>query len=77
MTVPVPATSAEIAAIRRRYLWMATSVFFLDLAITLVFTTSSGAWDNAWRSIGIGVALLLVVNWLYDRYLFEPIRHYL
>ncbi|MDP1839010.1 MAG: adenylate/guanylate cyclase domain-containing protein [Reyranella sp.] len=77
MNVPVPATSAEIAAIRRRYLWMATSVFFLDLAITLTFTASSGAWDNAWRSIGIGVTLLLVVNWLYDRYLFEPIRHYL
>lgn len=77
MNVPVPATSAEIAAIRRRYLWMATSVFFLDLAITLVFTTSSGAWDNAWRSIGSGVALLLVVNWLFDRQLFEPIRHYL
>ncbi|MSP75337.1 MAG: adenylate/guanylate cyclase domain-containing protein [Rhodospirillaceae bacterium] len=73
----VPATAAEIASIRRRYLWMATSVFFLDLAITLIFTTSSGAWDNAWRSIGVGVTLLLVVNWLYDRYLFEPIRHYL
>lgn len=73
----VPPTPAEIASIRRRYLWMATSVFFLDLAITLVFTTSSGAWDNAWRSIGISVALLLVVNWLFDRYLFEPIRHYL
>ena len=77
MQAPVPATAAEIASIRRRYLWMATSVFFLDLAITLIFTTSSGAWDNAWRSIGVGVTLLLVVNWLYDRYLFEPIRHFL
>lgn len=77
MQDPVPATAAEIASIRRRYLWMATSVFFLDLAITLVFTISSGAWENAWRSIGTGVALLLVVNWTYNRYLFEPIRHYL
>ena len=37
MQDPVPATAAEIASIRRRYLWMATSVFFLDLAITLIF----------------------------------------
>lgn len=77
MTVPVPATSTEIASIRRRYLWMATSVFFLDLAITLTFTASSGAWDNAWRSISTGVALLLVANWLFARHLFEPIRRYL
>ena len=31
------ATPAEIAGLRRRYLWMATSIFVLDLAITLIF----------------------------------------
>jgi class 3 adenylate cyclase len=77
MSVPVPATSTEIAAIRRRYLWMATSVFFLDLAITVIFMAASGAWLNAWRSVGIGVLLLLGVNWLVVRRLFEPVRRYL
>lgn len=77
MNVPVPATSAEIAAIRRRYLWMATSVFFLDLAITVIFMAATGTWLNAWRSAGIGVVLLLGVNWLVVRHLFEPVRRYL
>ena len=31
------ATPAAIAAIRRRYLLMATSIFLLDLAITVMF----------------------------------------
>ena len=43
---PIPATAAEIAAIRRRYLWMVTSVFFLDLAITLIFTTIANSWAD-------------------------------
>jgi class 3 adenylate cyclase len=77
MIVPVPATSAEIAAIRRRYLWMATSIFFLDLAITLIFTAAGGYWSNLWRSAGIGIMLLLGINWLVARWLFEPIQHYL
>lgn len=77
MNTPVPATPAEIAAIRRRYLWMATSVFFLDLVITVIFMTASGTWSNAWRSVGIALLLLFVVNWLVARHLFEPIRSYL
>ena len=71
------ATATEIASISRRYLWMATSVFFLDLAITVVFMALSGSWLNAWRSVTIGIALLLVVNWLVARWLFTPIRRYL
>jgi class 3 adenylate cyclase len=71
------AAPAAIAAIRRRYLWMATSIFFLDLAIIVIFMAASGSWANAWRSAGIGVLLLLVANWLIARHLFEPIRRYL
>jgi class 3 adenylate cyclase len=77
MSIPEPATPGEIAAIRRRYLWMATSIFFLDLAITVIFTAVAASWPNLWRSGGIGVVLLLGVNWLLARWLFEPIRHYL
>jgi len=77
MNAPQPATPGEVAAIRRRYLWMATSIFFLDLAITVIFTVVAGSWSNLWRSGGIGVVLLLGVNWLLARWLFEPIRHYL
>lgn len=72
-----PPTADEISAIRRRYLWMATSVFFLDLAITLIFTAVSGSWANLWRSVGIGMLLLLVVNWGLARDLFRPIDRYL
>ena len=43
---------------RRRYLWMATSIFFLDLAITLIFSAATGSWNNFWRSEGTGIVLL-------------------
>ncbi|TAJ32028.1 MAG: adenylate/guanylate cyclase domain-containing protein [Reyranella sp.] len=78
-TAPAPArpTSAEIAAMRRRYLIMATSVFVLDLAITLIFTAVAGLWMNLWRTAGIGIVLLLGVNWLAARELFRPVRRYL
>jgi len=36
-----------------------------------------GSWFNLWRSSGIGVVLLLGVNWLLLAGLFEPIRQYL
>ena len=72
-----PATPAEIAALRRRYLWMATSIFFLDLGITVIFMVMSGAWGNAWRTIGAGVILLLALNWMISRQLFAPIKDYL
>jgi class 3 adenylate cyclase len=77
MSMLDPATPATIAAIRRRYLWMATSIFFLDLAITLIFNAAAGSWANLWRTAGIGVLLMLGANWLIARWLFEPIRHYL
>ncbi|MGQ0582625.1 MAG: adenylate/guanylate cyclase domain-containing protein [Reyranella sp.] len=77
MNVPVPATPAEIAAIRRRYLWMATSVFFLDFAITVIFMATTGSWASGWRQVGSGLLLLLGVNWLVARHLFEPIQRYL
>jgi class 3 adenylate cyclase len=73
----VSATAAEIAALRRRYLWMATSIFFLDLAITVIFMLMSGAWGNAWRTISVGVILLLGLNWMISRRLFAPITDYL
>lgn len=71
------ATPAEIAAIRRRYLVMATSVFVLDLSITLIFTAVAGTWMNLWRTAGIGIVLLLGVNWLAARQLFRPVQRYL
>jgi class 3 adenylate cyclase len=74
---PVPATLAEIAALRRRYLWMATSIFFLDLGITVIFMVTSGAWGNAWRTVSAGVILLLALNWMISRQLFAPIKEYL
>jgi class 3 adenylate cyclase len=70
-------TSAEIAAIRRRYLWMATSIFFLDLGIALIFRLVNGGWNDLWISEGPGAALLLGVNWLLARRLFEPINRFL
>jgi len=62
---------------RRRYLWMATSIFFLDLAITLIFRIVSNVWSGLWLSGGVGVALLLVANWLVAARVFAPIRRYL
>src|SRR5262249_10204228 len=71
------ATAGEIAGLRRRYLWMATSIFFLDLAITLIFSATTGSWNNFWRSEGAGVLLLGGANWLIARRLFEPVRRFL
>jgi len=77
MNAPTPATPAEITAIRRRYLWMATSIFFLDLTITLIFSAAFSTWPGLWRTAGIGVVLMLGANWLIARRLFEPIRLFL
>lgn len=71
------ATATEIAGMRRRYLLMATSVFALDLAISIIFSLLSGAWSNAWRTIGAGVILLLALNWTISSWLFAPILDYL
>lgn len=71
------ATATEIAALRRRYLLMATSIFALDLAITVLFMVLSGVWGNAWRTVGIGVLLLLTFNWTISSRLFAPIQDFL
>lgn len=71
------ATPAEIAALRRRYLYMATSIFVLDLGITVTFSVMSGAWGNIWRTAGAGLVLLLGLNWMISRRLFAPIQDYL
>ena len=52
------ATPTEIAAIRRRYLLMATSVLLIDIAFTLVFIVLTGAWSFAPRSLGGRLVLL-------------------
>ena len=71
------ATATEITGLRRRYLLMATSIFALDLAITLVYSALTGVWANAWRTIGAGAILLLVFNWTISSRLFAPIKDYL
>ncbi|MBS0223555.1 MAG: adenylate/guanylate cyclase domain-containing protein [Proteobacteria bacterium] len=71
------ATSAEIAALRRRYLWRATSVAFLSITINVIYVAATGAWPILWRSAGIGLLLLFGVNGLIARQLFEPIRRFL
>jgi class 3 adenylate cyclase len=71
------ASAMEIAALRRRYLLMATSIFALDLAITVLFMALSGVWASAWRTVGAGVLLLLAFNWTISSRLFAPIQAYL
>lgn len=71
------ATHAETAALRRHYLWRATSVAFLSVAINLIYVSITGAWPILWRSAASGFFLLLGVNWLIARQLFEPIRRFL
>src|SRR5882757_8545673 len=71
------ATAREIAALRRRYLWMATSIFFLDIAISLIFRLVNGGWATLWISVGPSVVLLLGANWLLARHQFEPIDRFL
>ena len=69
--------AAEARVLQRRYVLMATSIFALDLAISVAFMVVSGAWSNAWRTVGMGVILLLIVNWAVARRLFRPIAGYL
>jgi len=70
-------TAAEARALQRRYVLMATSIFALDLAITVGFMVLSGSWTQAWLTVGMGVICLLVVNWLVSRWLFGPIAAFL
>ncbi len=77
MTVTPPATAAEIAAIRRRYFWMAMSIAPLDVAVALVFIVVNNAWGFAPRSLAAGLFLMGFVQYLLCRRLFEPIQRYL
>jgi class 3 adenylate cyclase len=70
------ATPAQIAAMRRRYLVMATSVFWLDLAIVLVFNATADALSNVWRSATSTVAMF-IITFFVARWLFEPVRLFL
>ncbi|HZX88163.1 MAG TPA: adenylate/guanylate cyclase domain-containing protein [Reyranella sp.] len=72
-----PATPTEIAAIRRRYLLMATSVVVIDIASALVFFVLYDAWSFAPRSLGGGLVLLLGANYVISSRLFAPIERYL
>ena len=67
----------KIAAIRRRYLLMATSVVVIDIAFALVFFVLYDAWSFAPRSLGGGLVLLLGVNYVVSSRLFAPIERYL
>jgi class 3 adenylate cyclase len=69
--------AAEALALQRRYVLMATSIFGLDLAISVSFMVLSGAWTQGWRTVGMGVIFLLVVNWLIARWLFGPVADFL
>jgi class 3 adenylate cyclase len=70
------ATPAQIAAMRRRYLLMATSAFWLDLVIVVIFNVASDALSNVWRSALSSVAMGAIV-FLVARWLFEPVRLFL
>ncbi len=70
-------SAAGIADIRRRYLLIATSCAWLDLAFTLVLILMTGAWGSAIPSLGTGFALLLGVNWYLATLRFRPIERFL
>ena len=71
------ARSAEIAGLRRRYLWMAVSIFFLDIGISVIFRIVNGGWETIWWSVVPSALLLLGANWLMARRLFAPIHRFL
>ena len=71
------ATAAEIASIRRRYLWMASSAAAIDFVFTLVFLALNDARSIAPRSLTAGLLLMLGVNLLLAHRLFEPIHLFL
>jgi len=77
MSPPGLVSPAERTRLRRRYLWMTTSIFFLDLGIALIFRAVNGEWQLFWVPVAPGVVLLLGVNWLLARRLYEPIERFL
>lgn len=73
----IPATPAQVTAISRRYFWMATSVFFLDLAIVTIYAVIADKWRNFPIVVGFGALILIGVNFLAISRLFQPVRRYL
>jgi class 3 adenylate cyclase len=71
------ASAEEIAGLRRRYLWMAVSIFFLDIGISVIFRIVNGGWEAIWWSVVPSTLLLLGGNWVMARRLFEPIHRFL
>ncbi|WP_395712167.1 adenylate/guanylate cyclase domain-containing protein [Reyranella sp.] len=71
------ASATAVAAIRRRYLLMATSCAGIDVAFSLVFYALNGVWSSAPRSIGTGLLVFLGVNYFLSSRLFAPIERYL
>jgi class 3 adenylate cyclase len=55
---------------------MATSVFWLDLMIVVIFNATSDALANVWRS-ALSSILLGAIVFLTARWLFEPVRLFL
>ncbi|MBX9946869.1 MAG: HAMP domain-containing protein [Reyranella sp.] len=77
MNAPVPATPAETAAIRRRYLWMMASAYVVDLAFALIFLTLMGQWAYAPYTLIPAAVLMLGANVLLAHWLFRPIDRFL
>ncbi|MCA0304700.1 MAG: adenylate/guanylate cyclase domain-containing protein, partial [Proteobacteria bacterium] len=72
-----PATAAGIAAIRRRYLLMAVSAGFVDLAISLFFVVLTDNWRYAPTTLGAGLLLQVGLNYLLSARLFAPLDRFL
>lgn len=77
MSVPVPASTAENTAIRRRYLWMIASVYVMDLAFALIYVSMAGHWAYAPYTLIPGAVLMLGVNVPLAYGLFRPIDRFL
>ena len=71
------ATAAEIAGIRRRYLWMAASAGFVDFAVSLFFVMLAGVGPYAAISLGAGLLLQVGLNLLLSARLFAQIDRFL
>ena len=72
-----PATAAGIAAIRRRYLLMAVSAGFIDIAIALFFVVLTDNWRYAPTTLGAGLLLQVGLNYLLSARLFAPLDRFL
>lgn len=71
------ASAKAVAAMRQRYLLMATSCAAIDVAFSLVYYTLYGVWSSAPLNIGLGLLFFLGVNYVLSVRLFAPIERYL